>query len=233
MNHLSWMLYWINVIPHIQTLCGITLVALVIITFFTCITYAIGQDGIRDTKAYEDKWLPRLWKALKWYVAIFIVAIIGFVFVPNQKTVVLIAASEIGEKVVNNPTINAINSLATSSSFPSALLPVYASQCVRLSMAKLILTGQLCAWQKILGEINNTPINIIKLFFIKRTDKTHNQDVTELPVLKKIVAARISMAAFTKKAMLRATAVSILLNFNACLMAESVLLNIRVCTRAE
>jgi hypothetical protein len=102
------MLYWINVIPHIRIVCGITIFALIVITFLTCMVYGISGDGYysdAQRKAYEDKWFPRLLKALKWYVAIFVGALLGVIFVPDQRTVVLIAASEIGERVVNNPTV--------------------------------------------------------------------------------------------------------------------------------
>jgi hypothetical protein len=50
--------------------------------------------------------------------------------------------------------------------FPFALLPVYAYQCVRFPVAKLILTGQVCVWENDRKQINNVKTAI--LYFIKR-----------------------------------------------------------------
>ena len=55
----------------------------------------------------------------------------------------------------------------------------------------------------------------------------------EFPVLKNIVAARMRIAALTRNAILSATVVSIILNFNACLMPLSVRFIFLVCTNAE
>ena len=56
---------------------------------------------------------------------------------------------------------------------------------------------------------------------------------SELPDLKKTLAAKISIAAFTKNAIFKATVVSIKLNLSACFIPFSVLFILRVCTKAE
>jgi len=49
--------------------------------------------------------------------------------------------------------------------FPRSLFPVYAYQCVRSPLAKLILTGHVCDWEKDRKQINRkktTHLHIIR-----------------------------------------------------------------------
>jgi hypothetical protein len=52
------------------------------------------------------------------------------------------------------------------SPFPLALFPVYAYQCVRSPLAKLIFNGQVCVWEKDRMQINRN--KILNLHFINQ-----------------------------------------------------------------
>lgn len=106
MNSLSWMIYYINVIANIGaaalavTIVGYVLVVVVVMLY----AFFISEEGRGcDT----DKKIDTLKKDRnKWIKRIFITATVAglvSILAPDYKTMMLMAASQVGEQIVNNP----------------------------------------------------------------------------------------------------------------------------------
>lgn len=99
MNSLSWLLYgadvseglrWVTLFSMI--VCGL-IIAGSIAGFF-----AMLDDGTAD-EGYQSfmKWMGKVWGL---FVPIFLVSMLVFILTPQRNTIMLIAASEVGETVL-------------------------------------------------------------------------------------------------------------------------------------
>lgn len=111
MNSLSWFVYLIQVIP---TFGAVTLTATIIsliLYFIFWIARAIQYDGCYDRQSreyYEEVTKKSIKTIQKPLIYIFCISLILTVFLPKKETMVLIAASEVGEKVFASQTIKNI-----------------------------------------------------------------------------------------------------------------------------
>lgn len=92
MNTLSWLLYFAGVAGNLSTFLSISAFFMIIIGIFACGVYA----------GHYERTLPK---------KLIAIPIIGFIFaitacfIPNKETIMYIAASEYGEKVVNSKEV--------------------------------------------------------------------------------------------------------------------------------
>lgn len=92
MNTLSWLLYLAGIAGNLSTFFGLSSFFMIIIGGFFCLAVA----------GHTEKTPPK--KLLAIPIIGFIFAIIAC-FIPNEKTIMYIAASEYGEKVVNSKEV--------------------------------------------------------------------------------------------------------------------------------
>lgn len=92
MNSLSWFLYFADVLPSFAHLCGgISIVGFCFLGFFTLVMI-VNDEGI-----------PAGWKkTLQWGIPVGTVLILVGTLIPEKNTLYAIAASEMGEKVVES-----------------------------------------------------------------------------------------------------------------------------------
>jgi hypothetical protein len=109
MNKLSWLLYLANVSDNIGSLFWYLMLFIFIGVLIWCIA-GLGQSADGST----DKVFWKGWRRVGYFLfpAFLLVFLIGS-FIPDKKTVYLIAASEAGETVVHSETgqkaIDAVN----------------------------------------------------------------------------------------------------------------------------
>lgn len=93
MNGISWLIYLSDIAGNIQAVTGIAgLVLFMILVIMTFVTSAI-QDAV-SFPPHAGRWT---------LVASLFVCV--SVFMPSQRTVTLIAASELGERLSKNPDV--------------------------------------------------------------------------------------------------------------------------------
>lgn len=115
MNSLSWLIYLISML---DTLRGFLVTGLAITVAITAIS-AIARFGCDDEKSDSKHLVPLAIKCRNRFgvAAVFFAIMISIV--PSKNTMVLIAASEIGEHVVNSETgreiANEVRSVVTPS----------------------------------------------------------------------------------------------------------------------
>ena len=98
MNDLSWLLYLANVSGNIGVTMAFVLFVGGFITF--CATIGFFASGAHE---YEDDRKPFI-KGFKWLGVVMTVAAIVGVLTPSRNTVYAIAASEMGERVLETET---------------------------------------------------------------------------------------------------------------------------------
>lgn len=112
MNNLSWFIYLTQLVDNI----GGASIALVIVLAFAGIPLAIfwcifaSEAGIDSTKHdSEEKQVALLFRRLtkSWIVAIFFFLTVSVV-IPSRQTMLLIAGSEIGERIVKSDAVKDI-----------------------------------------------------------------------------------------------------------------------------
>lgn len=91
MNNLSWLIYAADVLPALGRWFGITAVILASVSGFSLIAVTI-EDVWEDHKA----WFFKVWISLSFLI-------IFSALCPSKETIYLIAASEIGENVIETP----------------------------------------------------------------------------------------------------------------------------------
>jgi len=94
MNSLSILIYLADILPNLSVLSVILGVVLFFIGLVCCLAFADTEPG--SEKDNYSKWLKT--SLLSWLTCLLI-----FVFTPEEKTIYLIAASEIAEEVVISP----------------------------------------------------------------------------------------------------------------------------------
>jgi uncharacterized membrane protein len=118
MNSLSLLLYGISTLLQLQNFLIVVIFALIAFTVIFGFLYAVAADNDDDTTK-QATWLKRTLTAT--FIAGFML-----VFLPSQKFLVLIAASEVGEMAYNQPAVqNSLNQLGGLSSDAVNLLKLY------------------------------------------------------------------------------------------------------------
>jgi hypothetical protein len=109
MNSLSWLIYWAGAVDTFNgfgaffTFIGcVGLIAWLI----TNIIFAFVQNGLVD----DD---PKGYKLFRNIIAkstfpFLIIGALIVTFVPSRQTIILIAASQVGEQIVNNPKVQGV-----------------------------------------------------------------------------------------------------------------------------
>lgn len=115
MNSLSWLLYLINLIDNFEGyfkfITIISFIVLLIVVTITHITAAVHNDNVdtysswrnKDKISHSDR--NKIYRGYIWIP--FVLALI-WSFIPNNRTMYLIAASEIGERVVSNEKVQGL-----------------------------------------------------------------------------------------------------------------------------
>jgi high-affinity Fe2+/Pb2+ permease len=103
MNNLSWLLYLSDVLPSISTLFGFLGTGVMFLCVVLFVVGSVSRDDACDRQSAE--WAEgKATQALSIKVApIGIILWVVAVVVPAQKTILMIAASEMGETVVKSP----------------------------------------------------------------------------------------------------------------------------------
>jgi len=103
MNSLSWLVYFIGVIGNAGAF-------FVIMWFILICIFLLGSVGfgLSLMESYDDE--CRIIKSnyktfCKWTVPVFVILSVFSIFLPSRQTMLIIAASEIGERVVTNETV--------------------------------------------------------------------------------------------------------------------------------
>lgn len=116
MNTLSLLIYFAGAVGNIAIILILAKVLLLVATIGSLIFWGIYHDETDSSfRRYQGDVLVEcrktreLWRkrALKFAVLAFLIGIIGS-FIPNRSTVLLIAASEMGEKVLNQPKVEQV-----------------------------------------------------------------------------------------------------------------------------
>ncbi len=103
-NNLSWMLYLADVAGSLDNLFGVGKLLLLIAAILTIIITIFAGDVSFDDDD-EGKMFRRIvGRNLVWVVSLALFFSVAAALVPNRETVYAIAASEVGEDVINSPT---------------------------------------------------------------------------------------------------------------------------------
>lgn len=101
MNSLSWLLYFIGLVNNLGRTLGAGCVILLIVSGITGIIGAIAATESGKFPELARVWLRRL-------VPAFIICAFLLTVVPSQRTMIMIAASEVGERVIKNEQVAGI-----------------------------------------------------------------------------------------------------------------------------
>lgn len=116
MNNLSLLIYFAGTVGNIVTLLNLVTFLLILATIASIAFWFIYHDETdsnyrryQGDDLVECRKTRELWRkrALKFAVLAFSIGIING-FIPNRSTVLLIAASEMGEKVLNHPKVEQV-----------------------------------------------------------------------------------------------------------------------------
>lgn len=105
MNTLSWFIYLIGVIPaigHFALFTAITSAIACVIVIAAHVISRVEEYTESHKEQFDTKSAPlfRYWR--KVFLSIFCVAVPVAILIPSQKTMVLIGASEFGEKMLSS-----------------------------------------------------------------------------------------------------------------------------------
>ena len=116
MNNLSLLIYFAGTVGNIVTLLSVVTFLLILVTIGSITFWLLYHDETdsnfrryQGDDLVECRKTRELWRkrALKFAVLAFSIGIING-FIPNRSTVLLIAASEMGEKVLNHPKVEQV-----------------------------------------------------------------------------------------------------------------------------
>ena len=110
MNNLSWMIYFIDVFQTIVRWSIFATIASAISLSASFIMISICIDDCSKRKEIEkiERYQQTRLKFVKICLPILIVSIIISTVIPSRQTLILISASEIGEKIINSDNTKAI-----------------------------------------------------------------------------------------------------------------------------
>ena len=100
MNQLSWLIYLASVVSSISFLSAI-------VALFACISFIAGGMTILhnpDDDAYDNPKRARGASMVRWGCTVFGVCALLMIVMPGRDTVYAIAASEMGEELLNSET---------------------------------------------------------------------------------------------------------------------------------
>lgn len=130
MNALSFLIYLIGVITNLSHVVIFLTIAGAVLTIATVIFGSIHSTD--DSYSWNDKktrveWRNKVvWPKLKLFISIFSLGLFLQIIVPNKETMVLIAASEVGEYVINTEAVqSASNEIGALSKDSIGLLREY------------------------------------------------------------------------------------------------------------
>lgn len=135
MNSLSWMIFALGIFEHVQAYLTFPLIFAWIILIIAIIAYGISNiiRVINDSESREkfdveawNNWLPIVKTVIKRsIVAVIILSIINIIAI-DKKYMIMIAASEVGEMIVQSETVkNAATDLSKLSNETTDLLSAY------------------------------------------------------------------------------------------------------------
>jgi hypothetical protein len=122
MNNLSWLIFASNITENLSGFFQFVMVMSCIITFILLIINIVIFCAVENenSKPYQDEeykktyteWGNNSRKGIKrcfqYSLAMFFLSGIIWGFTPNRQTVLLIAASEIGERIANNEKVQSV-----------------------------------------------------------------------------------------------------------------------------
>lgn len=102
MNTVSWLVYLTYVIPSISWFAAAGAVVLLVAVVFLIIFWNVTNAEANSKYAKpEDKEFPTfIAKQFKWVIPSFLLCLFTATVTPNQQTMYMIAASELGEEVI-------------------------------------------------------------------------------------------------------------------------------------
>ena len=133
MNSLSIMIYVVGVAEKLQDNIGGAgfLVGVLCVLFAIGYAIAIGNSvGTSDYNKYDrelaNRFIPGLKSGLRWSISIAVIlSLLNFLF-PTKQTMIMIAASEVSEKIITSETAqSALNQVGGVSADAMTLLKTY------------------------------------------------------------------------------------------------------------
>ena len=102
MNTVSWLIYLTYVIPSVSWFATVFAFGLVISALLSLFVYGVAKSVTNEVNATkEDRAFPNaILKQLKWIVPSAALCFFVANIVPDQQTMYMIAASELGEEVI-------------------------------------------------------------------------------------------------------------------------------------
>ena len=93
MNDLSWLIYFSNVVSNLSAVCVLILFMAIIATAILCIIH------------YNEGFTPKAFGYVKRLVILSLVLSLLVVVIPDRKTILLIAAAQVAERVINTTQV--------------------------------------------------------------------------------------------------------------------------------
>ena len=112
MNELSFLIYLIDVFNSINSFTGvmsfIAIISFIIVSFLTTVSLYCyqAQDTDENLAAYNA-----FQRGLKYIIVVCFIVVPLNILVPNQNTMYMIAASEVGEEVIMSPEIDKVRTI--------------------------------------------------------------------------------------------------------------------------
>jgi hypothetical protein len=110
MNSLSWFVYLIQLVDQFRDACGIILTITIIAAIFTGIQFLcrLPDSDVMHLDFYKnakEEIIAQTKKVFRIEIILFLVCFLSLIFVPSRQTMLLIAGSEMGEKLVKSDTV--------------------------------------------------------------------------------------------------------------------------------
>jgi hypothetical protein len=102
MNSLSWFIYFAEVAGNVSA--GITAVSIIALVVVGCSAIPALIDCMGDGEFYDKVWRP----TAKWLVPCALLGLLTAAIIPSQRTLIMIAGSELGERVAKSDGVNSI-----------------------------------------------------------------------------------------------------------------------------
>jgi hypothetical protein len=116
MNSLSWLIYIVEIGNNLSVVCILIAVSSLILTALIWFAGLMVEADLRKPFPQRCK------QILKWSIPICMISGMLAVFMPSRETVLLIAASEIGERALHTDSIQAMGNKLNSVVDPSVEL---------------------------------------------------------------------------------------------------------------
>ncbi len=105
MNTVSFLIYLTHVLPTLGAIFGVSAIVLGLVTVGSVVVWLIAKGEASSYRATEDdkRFPSTVFSVLKFASVTFVVSALLAVILPNQQTMYMIAASELGEEVIVSP----------------------------------------------------------------------------------------------------------------------------------